>query len=414
VNLPSAASEVLPAAGGRLLLVHLPKDRKLAVFDTALAKVVKYLPVAEDEAKFAAGREKLVVLLPGANVIQRWDLATLQRELSVANPIGSPVKSLSMGSGSDGPLVVVTKSAPNKFDSPTILLYDPRTFKKSEYDFAEGGRTTFHPQYPPEVRVSGNGELITAWVWGLSPSGVYIWSREGRKYKGVHHHESWGALLPDADGRTVFASGRVATADGKTLNDAPKGSVVPAVQGPLALSLSGGADPFGRGEPKPPRASVHIGRDSRPLLTLPELAGLTAGAGRTLDRRTFLIPDAKLLVVLPNSGDKLLLHRFDLDAMLEKSEVDYLFVSSRAPASATRGEAFRYDVRVKSRKGGVKFTLDAAPDGMKIDATGAITWAVPKDYAEDSVSVILTVSDKSGQETIHSFVMPVRAPGEKP
>src|SRR4051812_35288281 len=50
VNLPSAAGEIVPAAGGRLLLIHLPKERKLAVFDTVQAKVLKYLPVAEDDA----------------------------------------------------------------------------------------------------------------------------------------------------------------------------------------------------------------------------------------------------------------------------------------------------------------------------------------------------------------------------
>jgi hypothetical protein len=406
VNLPSAAASVVPAAGGRLLLIHLPKDRKIAVFDTAEAKIVKYLPLAEDEAKFAAGREKLVVLLPGANVIQRWSLATLEREASVTNPIGSPVKSLLMGSASDGPLIVTTKSAANAFDSPTILFFDPKTFKKSDHTFGEGGRTAWHPQYPPEVRVSANGELLTAWVWGLSPSGVYIWSLEGKTFKGVHHHESWGALLPDPDGRTVFSSGRVTTADGKKLNDAPKGLAIPAVQGPLVLSIDGLVyDPFNRGEKKPLRASVHIDRDSRALITLPELTGLTAGG--QLDQRVSLIPGAKLLAILSDAGDKLILHRFDLDALLEKSEVDYLFVTSRAPASAVRGEAFCYDVQVKSRKGGVKFALDASPKGMTISAKGEITWSVPKDFDGDSASVILTVTDKSGQETIHSFSVSV-------
>lgn len=78
VNLPSTAGLIVPAAGGRLLIIHLPRDRKLAVFDTAAARVVKYLPAADD-VKFAAGREELFVLLAGSNVLQRWDLKTLKR-----------------------------------------------------------------------------------------------------------------------------------------------------------------------------------------------------------------------------------------------------------------------------------------------------------------------------------------------
>jgi hypothetical protein len=124
-------------------------------------------------------------------------------------------------------------------------------------------------------------------------------------------------------------------------------------------------------------------------------------------RHLFLIPDAKLLVATSQTNDKLILHRFDLDAILAKSDVDYLFVSSRAPATAVRGEAFRYPIEVKSRKGGVKFNLDAAPKGLTLDAKGVITWNVPKDFDGDSASVILTISDKSGQETIHSFVVSV-------
>jgi hypothetical protein len=416
IHLPSAATVVIPAAEGRLLLIHLPKERKLAVFDTALAKIVKYLPVADDEAKIAASRDKLVLLLPAANLLQRWDLASLERDLSIANPVGSLVYSLTMGANSTGPLVITTKSAPNAFESPTLLLYDPNTFKKSDYEFADGARSQFHPQYPPQVRISANGELITAWVEGLSPSGVYLWSREGKKYKGSHQHESWGALLPAPDGRSVYAHRTIATAEGKKLDTTLPGTLIPAVHGSLVLSFAG-EDPLGRpfaDQPaKPLRASVHLDRSSRPLFTLPELNGLTTGS-TPLGQRVFFLPAAKLLVVLSNSGDQLIVHRFALDALLAKSDVDYLFIMNRNPGTALRGEEFRHTVEVKSRKGDVKFSLEAAPMGMSIDANGTIKWAVPKDFAEKEVSVILMITDKSGQEIIHSFILPMSVPPAKP
>ena len=419
VPLPSSAAGIIPAAGGRFLLINLPKERKLAVFDTTAAKVVKYLPVPEAEAKIAAGREKLIILLPGANVIQRWSLATLERELTVANPITHPLKSLSMGSNSDGPLVAVTTSgAPGGFGT-AILLYDAKTFKSMDDAFVGGGRgnSTFHPQYPPEVRVSANGDLITAWVWGLSPSGVSIWSREGAKYKGVHEHDSWGVLTPDPEGKVVYANGKVVTTEAKKLADGPTGQVIPAVAGPMLLSLAGeGGDGRVGNPPKAFRASVHMDRSSRPLVTLPALKGLEVtprepggfgggGAALGLEQRVHLIPDAKLLVIASEAGDKLHLHKFDVDAILEKAGVDYLFVTGR-PGGATRGATFKYTPAVKSKQGGVKIKLDAGPDGMKV-VNGELTWAVPRTFADATVPVILTVSDKTGQETFHTFTLSV-------
>jgi hypothetical protein len=110
-------------------------------------------------------------------------------------------------------------------------------------------------------------------------------------------------------------------------------------------------------------------------------------------------------VIASDAGDKLHLHKFDVDAILEKAGVDYLFVAGR-PGGATRGATFKYTPAVKSKQGGVKIKLDAGPDGMKV-VNGELTWAVPRTFADASVPVILTVSDKTGQETFHTFTLSV-------
>jgi hypothetical protein len=52
------------------------------------------------------------------------------------------------------------------------------------------------------------------------------------------------------------------------------------------------------------------------LFVLKDIEGLVGGTGKEptlpLSKRIFLIPSAKLLVVLPASQDKLLLHRVEL------------------------------------------------------------------------------------------------------
>ncbi len=98
------------------------------------------------------------------------------------------------------------------------------------------------------------------------------------------------------------------------------------------------------------------------------------------------------------------LNAFDLKATLEKSGTDFLIVVSQPP-SAVRDKTYRYEPEVLSKKGQVKLKLESGPDGMKLDGN-AIVWDVPKSHPK-TADVILTVSDKSGQETFHTFTIAV-------
>jgi hypothetical protein len=419
--LPSTVGRVAVGGGGRFLVLHLPQERKLAVFDTATAKVAGYIPAAEDEVRFAAGAEHLVVFLPAARAVQRWNLATREKERTVPSPFPGTVYALAMGSASAGPLVVVGQNEVG-FGSPALELYDPKKFKKSDLTFDQGGRgpAGFHPQYPPDVRVSANGELITAWVPGLSPSGIHLWERRGTEYRGRSEHDSAGALLPSPDGRTVYGMAyggwaRTFAADGKPVGKPTGGHGqavwnVPAVQGPVYVSLSQGTE----GAKSVLRAAVHLDRDARPLVALPTLEpvqGLIdwrSGHNQPFDRHVYLIPDAKLLILIPPANDRLILRRFDLDALLDRSGVDYLFVTGPVPRAATAGQTFTYAPAVRSRKGGVKLKLESGPDGMKL-AAGKLTWDVPGDLTGKSVDVILSIADASGQEVFHTLALDVGA-----
>jgi hypothetical protein len=50
----------------------------------------------------------------------------------------------------------------------------------------------------------------------------------------------------------------------------------------------------------------------------------------------------------------------------------------------------------------VKYNLDFGPDGLTIGSDGKVSWDVPANF-DKSVSVSVTVSDKSGREIIHVF-----------
>src|SRR6185436_18837538 len=94
--------------------------------------------------------------------------------------------------------------------------------------------------------------------------------------------------------------------------------------------------------------------------------------------------------------------KLDLQQELDKSEIDYLFVSSKPPLAAVAGKPLEYQVVAKSKKGGVKIKLESGPEGMKVDEKGKLTWTVPADAGGD-VDVILAISDPTAQEVFHTF-----------
>ena len=105
-NLPEIASDVRVGGGGRYLVLHLPKLKKLAVFDVNEAAIVRYIPLAEDKVVYAAGLDKVVVGLCKRGVVERWDLGTGVKELSRAVPGAADVDRVVLGSASRGPVLV--------------------------------------------------------------------------------------------------------------------------------------------------------------------------------------------------------------------------------------------------------------------------------------------------------------------
>jgi hypothetical protein len=155
--------------------------------------------------------------------------------------------------------------------------------------------------------------------------------------------------------------------------------------------------------------------DDRALARLEDVEGIWFNRGAsgsspdlTFDKRIIYIPEAQLLITVPMTDDRLVLRRFDLDETLEKSGLDYLFVTSVPPGIAGRGEEYRYTLSVKAKKPGVKVRLDAGPPGMKVSEAGELTWAVPADFKSAEAEVSLTVSDSTGQEVPHAFKVAVR------
>ncbi|QEL13462.1 hypothetical protein [Limnoglobus roseus] len=412
VNLPESADAMCVGGGGRYLIFRLPRNRQLAVFDTVHGRVIKYLPIAEDAALFAAGMSKLYILHPAANVFQRWNLSTFEKEATVANSLAGPPTRMLMGHATDGPLYVAGQNVTSK----QYAFLDPTTFRQVEIKY-EGGRgePSVSERRAPQVRVSADGRVYAWWSTDLSPSGISTFVIQGASATGHNIHDSAGALLPGPDG-TLFTSLKgVYTPELKPLNDkdrAPRTALVPATSGPWYLAVTGGGATTSTSAVS---LDLRMIGDGRSLVVLknpkgldagPRTASKSAGASHLYDRVHF-IPEAELLVVVNAAGNALTLHRMNLKTRLEAGGIDYLLVSSHPPGVVGRGTKFEYTPTVLSKQGGVKLKVESGPPGLTV-AGDTISWAVPESFDEATANVLLTVSDASGQEVFHTFALSVR------
>lgn len=399
IALWSPADAVCVGGGGRFLLLRVPKDRLIAVFDATEGKIVKQLPLTEPGGLIAAGMTKLYVVLPKAAAIERWDLRTFALESTDPIPLGGTPQAALMGHLTEGPLVLLGQIT--RFLDPLTLAVHDVPFK---------GRTELGG-YPSHTWCSADGRVFAWRGTGGSPSGVYTATLGPDGAVGHSRHESWGDPLPTADG-TVVAGNGVFASDLQPIGDPfPKfhsWTPAPSTQGPFYLAATAwDTEYIARGDPPPSGLALKVVGDSRPLATIetPGVGVLKNNRGTLsppLHNRVFLVPAAKLLVVLSQDRAKLHLHAFDLKKHLDESELDYLTVLSR-PHPATAGSPYRYEPRVASKRGGVRVKLESGPAGMTA-AGNVVAWDVPAGYAGDA-PVVLTISDVTGQETRHAFTL---------
>lgn len=122
-SLATSIADVQVGEGGKCLILHLPRLRSLCVFDLRARRVRHMVPLADPNALFAAGAEKLLVVYPSLNAIQRWDLGSGKHEKTTAIGGAKSVEAIAMGSGSAGPLWMWGETS-SGLKIPWLALFD--------------------------------------------------------------------------------------------------------------------------------------------------------------------------------------------------------------------------------------------------------------------------------------------------
>ncbi len=367
-----------------------------------------YVSLPTHHARFAAGLTKLLVVLPEARQIQRWDLRTLEREITAPLTLDGTVQAVSMGSASDGPLLVGGVGGPGSFNG--LAFIDPHTLRVLDVS----GRQAAGFGERSQIRAAAAGNVFTVGTRDGTHSLMLTGGRLVATAAGPGCPS--GACRPSPDGRVVF---------GPEARDGPRGLFTPLLKhlsGPdfveHRLFIPAAHGPFYLGVQVDTLSclpEVFLIGDERPLLTLPRMGvgwGEHAAEVRDpiipFDLRFHLIPEAKLLVTVPTTNDQLVLRRLDVDQALAQSDRNYLYVASLPPPEARRGSTYGYAPAVKSRAGGVQYKLEAGPEGMALAPDGRLEWPVPKDFQPPDTPVLLRIVDAGGREELHSFVIRVR------
>lgn len=249
--------------------------------------------------------------LSAANKFQRWDLTKMELEATVPNPLAGDVVVMAMGSAARGPLYVGTK------DQDRLLGLNPLTFReivRQVKSKGDGFGTRFFGSIA-DIRVSANGLVVSMRHPGVISDGLQSLVLDGNVLHEHYRYKDTLYIIPSPDGKTLFTAFGLYTTDLRRIEERPgKGDHVrclPAVHGNVYLSLS---EVFAE---RAVSLGIHKLGDEQPLVTLRGLPDLdkfvdqVSGWQPEFQRHVHLIPDAKLIVILAPTNDRLHLIRFD-------------------------------------------------------------------------------------------------------
>jgi mono/diheme cytochrome c family protein len=403
IQLPAPFEQVRTGGAGRYLLFHLRKLKKLAVFDISQMKVIHNIDVPDD-VRYAAGLDKLMIAVPGQSLLQRWDLRTAKREATVGIPDGGVQRAL-MGCNGRGPLFL--------FMGGHVTVWDVQTMKRVEMDRAglEGS-----PMWDFQGRISADGQVLTLWHGAISPTGYGLVRLQGRKKtvggsKDQHSfNERWA--MPNADGSLIFRFGPgLYDGDMRAIAvEAFKNQVLLPTEDPrFFLTVQEESQTTNR-------VRLCTSVDRQVVVTVAGVEKMTSSSmsprwGQFAgEPRVHYLPTANVLVTLPESNDRVVLRPLNLREQLQRSGQDYLVVLSKPDTRVVAGATFAYPMDVLSKSGGLRYKLEAGPEGMTVSAAGVVRWLAPDHPPAQPIRVIITVSSASGKEVQHAFDLTVVEP----
>jgi hypothetical protein len=310
--LPGEANMVAVGGGGRYLVLHFPKQGRLAVFDANIADLLPGGATMENnEASVTAGATRMVTTVPGGKKLRVYSLPDLKALSEFEVPMFFGPKTIAMGSRANGPVVVADVFGRS-------MLMDVAVGKM--IDGSERDQL-LHSNF---IRATADGRMFLATNgYGVNDK-PKIADESQKKWRVLEPDVA--AAYPGPDGKLIYAKDMIVEMSGnqvKVVAGRPKtatGNVwyVPAVTATGHYFLRVNETKAGTGPQAKTVVSVALHKDRNvdkvllsPWEGLPETEGFVNWGNNTvpLDRHLFLIPEAKLLVILSNKKTQLIVRK---------------------------------------------------------------------------------------------------------
>jgi serine protease Do len=409
-RLPNPYESYTVAGYGRYFVFHVKEQKKILVMDVLTGETAGEIPTPMDDALIAGGATKLVIVLPGQKLIQRWNLETFKREKVAILPGNGVVREVHMGANSEGPILLCGGNG---------LLVDLDSLQKIETTGGPipGGGSHGHND---RVNMSYDGRSIGSIVLGLGPVSYSHTRINGSTIERKSFDQTSNAIRwawPTADGTLITMDG--AKFYDANLNRLPtdwlkQHRVYPTVDPRYFIAVRYISD---KKSGDITHVNVCTTADRRIIYTysgMEEMApkGNTNSRNSAVDQlyrgttQFHYIPWADVLINIVNR-EEIVLRKFDLADAIVASGVDYLYVDSVPPIEAIKGSTFSYQVSVKAKHPGINFKLESGPEGMSISRDGHVTWDVPSAFHEEKVQAIISVEDDRKQTVFHTLQLAV-------
>ena len=214
-----------------------------------------------------------------------------------------------MGSATDGPLILGGVPAQGNASRMSLMFIDADTLADVPIEKADGEfKVTFGAA--AHLRVSADGRTLAAWYDQLQPSGIQIARLDGNTIAGSYRPESVGHVTPGPDGQTLFTEKGMFSVKAEPV--ARRENAIPAVHGSWFVTL---ADAGGGAK----KVDLWEAGKEAPIASFNNLPGLDGkrdpferdNLNLAVDKRLLLVPDARILVVLPPAADKLHVYKVE-------------------------------------------------------------------------------------------------------
>lgn len=412
IKLPKRVMAVSVGGGGRFYAVRLQFARALALFDVNRSELDEYIELPNDRILFAVGNKMVLVLYIENNVVQRWNLETMKLEASGKLPFLDEVKSIAMGSSSNGPLIALCS---NGKLHPTYSLeaLDIQTLKSVTIPWTVHNSNILGEQ--TRLKASADGRTIGLWNPGESPSGIGVIELRDGAVICRANRESTSHVSPSPDGQLIFTSSGIYSPQLQLISREVAGArlTLPTCSPEYLMSAK-----YTRFATSSAAGSVDVSvcfdqEYEQPLLKLPELEAVDKKqAGVELlrvDERIHAIPAVERMVFFSSTTNTIEIRRLRLEESLASFPGNYLLVTSQPATEVKAEEECRYQAEFQSKPAGVTFELIESPQGMTISSDGLVLWKPQASLAGTKQQVIIGAKNSAGVVRQQRLILSVNA-----